>query len=72
MQRIDGTIKMEEVTGIETEKRWLYVFAGEDRFIKMKASTKEDAQGAEEPIEERPAAYRKPALVKGGDAAGQR
>jgi hypothetical protein len=72
MQRIDGTIKMEEVTGMETEKRWLYVFAGEDRFVKMKASTKEDAQGAKEPIEGRPAVYRKPALAKGGDATGRR
>jgi len=51
MQRIDDTIEMEEVTGIETEERLLYVFAGEDRFIKMKAPTKEDAQGAKELIE---------------------
>jgi hypothetical protein len=50
MRRIDATIVMEEVTGIETEERLLYVFAAEDRFIKMKAPTKEDAQVAKEPI----------------------
>ena len=61
--RLDDTIKMEEVAGVEVDKRRITVRATDEFEISIKAVVREDAQQAKAIFEDRLAVYGSPPLA---------
>jgi hypothetical protein len=62
--KLNDTIQMADVAGVETKKRLVTVRSTDGREIEIKALSREDAAQAKEIIESRLAVYRSPSLAQ--------